>query len=27
MAWQLDTAHTEIQFRVRHMMVSWVRGS
>src|SRR5690606_16260579 len=27
MTWQLDTAHTEIQFRVRHMMVSWVRGS
>lgn len=27
MAWQLDVAHTEIQFKVRHMMVSWVRGS
>lgn len=27
MSWNLDNAHTEIQFRVRHMMVSWVRGS
>ncbi len=27
MSWQLDNAHTEIQFKVRHMMVSWVRGS
>lgn len=27
MSWQLDAAHTEIQFKVRHMMVSWVRGS
>lgn len=26
MSWQLDTAHSEIQFKVRHMMVSWVRG-
>lgn len=26
MAWQIDTAHSEVQFKVRHMMVSWVRG-
>jgi polyisoprenoid-binding protein YceI len=26
MSWQLDLAHSEIQFKVRHMMVSWVRG-
>lgn len=26
MSWQLDIAHSEIQFKVRHMMVSWVRG-
>jgi polyisoprenoid-binding protein YceI len=27
MSWQIDSAHSEIQFKVRHMMVSWVRGS
>ena len=27
MSFQLDLSHSEIQFRVRHMMVSWVRGS
>jgi polyisoprenoid-binding protein YceI len=27
MSWQIDTAHSEIQFKVRHMMVSWARGS
>jgi polyisoprenoid-binding protein YceI len=26
MSWQFDYAHSEIQFKVRHMMVSWVRG-
>ncbi|GAB4574644.1 MAG: YceI family protein [Anaerolineae bacterium] len=26
MAWQIDTAHTQIQFSVRHMMISTVRG-
>ena len=26
MPWQLDTAHTEVGFEVRHMMVSKVRG-
>ena len=26
MSWQIDFAHSEIQFKVRHMMVSWVRG-
>lgn len=26
MSWQIDAAHSEIQFKVRHMMVSWVRG-
>lgn len=26
MSWQLDLAHSEVQFKVRHMMVSWVRG-
>jgi polyisoprenoid-binding protein YceI len=26
MSWQVDYAHSEIQFKVRHMMVSWVRG-
>ena len=26
MKWQLDTAHSEIQFSVRHMMISKVRG-
>lgn len=25
-AWTLDTTHSEIGFRVRHMMVSWTRG-
>ncbi len=24
--WQLDTAHTGVQFKVRHLMVSYVRG-
>lgn len=24
--WVLDTAHSEVGFRVRHMMVSWTRG-
>lgn len=27
MSWQIDSAHSEIQFKARHMMVSWVRGS
>lgn len=27
MSWQIDTAHSEIQFKVRHMMVSWAKGS
>jgi polyisoprenoid-binding protein YceI len=26
MAWQIDTAHSEIQFSARHMMISTVRG-
>ncbi|WP_029215103.1 YceI family protein [Kallotenue papyrolyticum] len=26
MAWQIDTAHSEILFSVRHMMISTVRG-
>ena len=26
MAWKIDTAHTQIQFSVRHMMISKVRG-
>ncbi|HKV84020.1 MAG TPA: YceI family protein [Ktedonobacterales bacterium] len=26
MAWQLDTAHSELAFAVKHMMVSTVRG-
>lgn len=26
MAWQLDTKHTQIEFSVKHMMVSTVRG-
>lgn len=26
MAWQIDTAHSHIQFSVRHMMISKVRG-
>ena len=27
MSWQIDAAHSEIQFKVRHMMVSWAKGS
>ena len=27
MSWAIDSAHSEIQFKVRHMMVSWARGS
>ena len=27
MSWQIDSAHSEIQFKVRHMMVSWAKGS
>lgn len=27
MAWQIDTSHSEIQFTVRHMMISKVRGN
>ncbi len=26
MSWQIDSAHSEIHFKVRHMMVTWVRG-
>src|SRR5262245_33282330 len=26
MAWQIDPSHSEIQFSVRHMMISTVRG-
>ena len=26
MAWQIDTAHAEIQFAIKHMMVATVRG-
>jgi polyisoprenoid-binding protein YceI len=26
MTWKIDTAHTQIQFSVRHMMISKVRG-
>jgi polyisoprenoid-binding protein YceI len=26
MTWQIDSVHSQIQFKVRHMMVSWVRG-
>ena len=26
MTWQIDSAHSEIQFSVRHMMISTVRG-
>ncbi|MDD5369444.1 MAG: YceI family protein [Anaerolineaceae bacterium] len=26
MSWKIDTAHTQIQFSVRHMMISKVRG-
>jgi polyisoprenoid-binding protein YceI len=25
--WTLDAAHSEIQFKVRHLMVSWITGS
>ena len=25
--WQIDEAHTAVEFKVRHMMVSWVRGT
>ncbi len=25
--WTIDPAHSEIQFKVRHLMVSWVKGS
>ena len=27
MSWQIDSAHSEIQFKVRHMMLCWVGGS
>lgn len=27
MSWQIDSAHSEIQFSVRHMMISKVRGT
>ena len=27
MAWQIDSAHSEIQFSARHMMISKVRGT
>lgn len=27
MSWKIDTSHTQIQFSVRHMMISKVRGS
>jgi len=27
MAWQIDTSHSQINFSVRHMMISKVRGS
>ncbi len=27
MSWQIDNAHSQIQFTVRHMMISKVRGS
>jgi polyisoprenoid-binding protein YceI len=26
MSWKIDNAHTEVQFAVRHMMISKVRG-
>jgi polyisoprenoid-binding protein YceI len=26
MAWKIDPAHSEVNFSVRHMMISWVRG-
>jgi len=25
--WKIDGSHTSVEFKVRHMMVSWVRGS
>lgn len=25
-AWQLDKSHSEVHFRIRHMMISWVGG-
>jgi polyisoprenoid-binding protein YceI len=25
--WSLDPTHSEIHFKVRHLMVSWVTGS
>ena len=25
--WALDPAHSEIQFKVRHLMVSWANGT
>ena len=24
--WNIDAAHSEVQFKVRHLMVSWVTG-
>lgn len=27
MSWQIDSAHSQVQFSVRHMMISKVRGS
>ena len=27
MSWQLDTAHSQVQFSVRHMMITTVRGN
>lgn len=26
MSWQLDNAHSHVEFKIRHMMVSWTRG-
>jgi polyisoprenoid-binding protein YceI len=26
MAWQIDTAHTSVEFSVRHMAITTVRG-
>lgn len=25
--WEFDTAHTSVEFRIRHAAISWVRGS
>ena len=25
--WQIDPAHTSVEFKVRHLMVSWVKGT